>query len=167
MNVLWSNIFKSRAGADGEQHIADILKRIPVFEDLSRRELAAVERILHKREYQEGEFIFHQGEPGVGMYIIHHGKVEIVHEPGKKVLAELGDGEFFGELALLDESPRSASAMAMVPSKILGFFQPDLFGLIERDPKLGVKIVLRLASSIGERLRRANEQLEKFQPPGA
>ena len=162
MNVIWSNIFKSRSGKE-ETHIIEILRRIPVFEDLTKRELASIERILHKREYKQEEVIFRQGEPGVGMYIIEQGKVHILHEPGNTRLAELGNGEFFGELALLDESPRSASAIAIDPSAILGFFQPDLFGLIERDPQLGVKIVMRLARSIGERLRRANEQLQKYE----
>lgn len=163
MNVIWSNVFKFRTQGPGQTQIADILKKIPVFEDLTKRELGAIERILHKREYRQDELIFREGEPGVGMYIIESGKVRIVNEPGKRTLAELAEGEFFGELALLDESPRSATAVAIQPCSILGFFQPDLFGLIERNPQLGVKIVLRLARSIGERLRRANEQLQKHE----
>lgn len=163
MNVLWSNVFKLRSHGTRETQITEILKKIPVFEELTTRELAAIERILHKREYRQDEMIFREGEPGVGMYIIVTGKVNILIEPGKKKLAELAEGEFFGELALLDESPRSATALAVLPSTILGFFQPDLFGLIERNPQLGVKIVLRLARSIGERLRRANEQLQKYE----
>jgi CRP-like cAMP-binding protein len=113
--------------------------------------------------YKPDEAIFHQGEPGVGMYIIVTGSVHILTGQNGPVLAELTDGEFFGELALLDESPRSATAVARTPCSILGFFQPDLFGLIERDPNLGVKIVLRLARSIGERLRRASERLQEFE----
>jgi CRP/FNR family transcriptional regulator, cyclic AMP receptor protein len=163
MNVIWSNVFKLRSGGTGQTQITEILKKIPVFEDLTKRELGAIERILHKREYRQDELIFREGEPGVGMYIIESGKVRIVTETGKRTLAELAEGEFFGELALLDESPRSATAIAIQPCSILGFFQPDLFGLIERNPQLGVKIVLRLARSIGERLRRANEQLQKHE----
>lgn len=160
MHVLWSNVFrKRRGGADGAQ-VIDILKRIPVFEDLNRRELAAIERILHRRSYRKEEVIFHEGDPGVGMYIIETGSVQILSSNGGPVLADLTEGEFFGELALLDESPRSATAIARAECQILGFFQPDLFGLIERNPRLGVKIVLRLARSIGERLRRANDQLQ-------
>jgi CRP-like cAMP-binding protein len=163
MNVIWSNVFKLRTGGRGQTQITEILKKIPVFEDLTKRELEAIERILHKREYRQDEVIFREGEPGVGMYIIESGRVRIATETGKQTLAELAEGEFFGELALLDESPRSATAVAIQPCSILGFFQPDLFGLIERNPQLGVKIVLRLARSIGERLRRANEQLQKHE----
>jgi len=146
---------RSRPEPDSLQRI---LRGIPIFEDLSRRELAAIERILHEREYQTDEIIFRQEEPGMGMYIIASGKVIIVSEPSSMQWSEMGVGEFFGEIALLDEHPRSASAIAKTPCKIFGFFQPDLFALIDRNPRLGVKIVIRLARMIGERLRRANEQ---------
>jgi CRP-like cAMP-binding protein len=163
MNVIWSNVFKLRSEGTRETQVTEILKKIPVFEDLTKRELGLIERILHRREYRKDEMIFREGEPGVGMYIIETGRVQIIQESGKRILAELTNGEFFGELALLDESPRSATANATEPCNILGFFQPDLFGLIERNPQLGVKIVIRLARSIGERLRRANEQLQKYE----
>ena len=138
----------------------DTLRSIPIFSELSRRELAAVERILHKREYQAGEVIFRQDEPGLGMYIIESGHVSILSDDAVDKMTELGDGEFFGELPLLDGGSRSATALAKTPCRIFGFFQPDLFGLIERDPRLGVKIVLSLAAIIGMRLRAANERVQ-------
>ncbi|MBF0558401.1 MAG: cyclic nucleotide-binding domain-containing protein [Nitrospirae bacterium] len=68
MDTLWGNIFgKQREERD---EIISILKNIPVFEELSNRDLARVERILHRRSYQEGEVIFDQGDPGFGMYIV-------------------------------------------------------------------------------------------------
>jgi CRP-like cAMP-binding protein len=109
----------------------------------------------------------------MGMYIIDSGKVAIVSEPSSIQFTELQVGDFFGEVALLDEAPRSATALAKGPCRVFGFFQPDLLSLIERDPRLGVKIVLRLARMIGSRLRRANEQaltlvteLEKLKQSG-
>jgi len=143
-----------------ERDILTLLKSIPIFSGLTKNELAAVERILHHREYQPEEVIFRQNEPGMGMYIIVSGKVQIVSDPRSVVFAELGDGEFFGELALLDDAPRSATAVSKEPTSVLGFFQPDLFGLIERNPRLGVKIVLRLAGVIGARLRTKDLQLQ-------
>ena len=138
----------------------DTLKSIPIFSDLSRRELAAVERILHRREYAEGELIFRQDEPGLGMYIILSGRVTIMSDGAPGQVSELGDGEFFGELPLLDGGPRSATAVARTSCRIYGFFQPDLFSLIARNPRLGVKIVMSLAAIIGMRLRVANERVE-------
>ena len=158
MENLLSRLFSSGATRPERDNLQTILRGIPIFEDLSRRELAAIERILHEREYQTDEVIFRQDEPGMGMYIIASGTVTIVSEPSSMQWSELGEGEFFGEIALLDEYPRSASAIAKTPCKIFGFFQPDLFALIDRDPRLGVKIVIRLARMIGARLRRANEQ---------
>jgi CRP-like cAMP-binding protein len=161
MNTSYMKVFGySRKGKEEETGgIEGILLKVPIFEGLSRREIASVLRILHKRLYQPDEVIFRQDEPGMGMYIIEAGKVAIVSEPSNLVLSELADGDFFGEVALLDESPRSASAIAKAPCSVFGFFQPDLFGLLERDPRLGVRIVLRLARMIGARLRKANEQV--------
>jgi CRP-like cAMP-binding protein len=149
----------------------DTLRSIPIFAELGRRELAAVERILHKREYTAGEVIFRQDEPGLGMYIIETGRVAIHTDDSVNEMTELGDGEFFGELPLLDGGSRSATAVAKSPCRIFGFFQPDLFALIERDPRLGVKIVLSLAAIIGMRLRAVNERVQALlaekAPPAA
>jgi CRP-like cAMP-binding protein len=140
----------------------DTLKTIPIFSELSNRELASVERILHLRDYHEGELIFREDEPGLGMYIIETGRVAIRSDDSSGSMTELGDGEFFGELPLLDGGNRSATAVAKTICRIYGFFQPDLFGLIERDPRLGVKIVLGLAAIIGMRLRAANDRVREL-----
>ena len=161
MDTLWSNIFKQPKKEEDE--IISILKNIPVFRELGGRDLARVERILHRRTYKEGEIIFSQGDPGYGMYIIEKGSVGIVLLPSQCCVATLSEGEFFGELSLLDESPRSASAVAYKPCKILGFFQADLFELINHDPRAGVKITLGLARTLGSRLRHANESLHERQ----
>jgi len=162
MNTSYRKAFGYRRREKEEEGITGILLRIPIFEGLSKRELAAVIRILHKRSYQPDEIIFRQEEPGMGMYIIESGNVNIISEPTHLLLSQLNDGDFFGEVSLLDETPRSATAIAKSNSSIFGFFQPDLFGLIERDPRLGVKIVLRLARITAARLRRANEQTIAF-----
>ena len=160
MNTLWGNIFRVRHKE--ENTLLKILQKVPIFEGLNNRELSQIERILHTREYRPEETIFHQGDPGLGMYIIESGSVDILSDPGKDILAELRDGDFFGELALLDEAPRTATAVAKSRCKMLCFFQPDLFDLLERNPHLGVKVLFRLARIIGERLRRTNEQLHEL-----
>ncbi len=156
MNSFWGNIFKDR---NKEEDVRDILRRVPIFKDLNNRDLTRLERVLHRREYRQGEIIFHQGDPGLGMYIIESGSVGIMLVPAQMIIAELFDGEFFGELSLLDDSPRTASAIAKTPCKMLCLFQPDLFDLIDLDPRLGVKILLGLSRTIGERLKRTNEHV--------
>ncbi len=137
-----------------------LLKKVPIFEKMSRRELDAIERIMYRREYRSGEVIFRQGEPGVGMYVVQHGTVSIVFEPTGQVLAELRDGDFFGEIALLNETPRSATAQAKTDCTLWGLFQPELLDLLGRDPRLGVKLLLPLAQIAGQRLIRADAQMQ-------
>ena len=161
MDSFWGNIFRDQPRKQESVH--SILKKIPVFSDLSRRELTLVENILHHREYAEGEIIFHQGDPGVGMYIIISGSAAVLLEPGEHLLAELSDGEFFGELALIDDAPRSAKVVATAPSRMLGFFQSDLLDLIDRKPRLGVKIVMRLVKVVGDRLKKSNGEVQALQ----
>lgn len=130
-----------------------------MFADLDRRELIEVEKLLYHRSYEAGESIFRQDDPGVGMYIVEHGRVEVVHEPTGRSLAELGDGDFFGEIALLNETPRSARVTAIEPTTLYGLFQPELYDLFERLPRLGVKLLLPLAQMLGSRLLRADDEL--------
>lgn len=160
---LWQNFFRKQAAEDSS--IKGILSRVAIFSGLTGKELSKMSLIVHRRQYDVDEPIFAQGDPGLGMYVIEEGKVDIVYKDGTgidKRLASLKPGDFFGELSLLDESPRSATAVAKTPLKIIGFFRPDLLGLLDRSPKLGTKILLRLGEVIGTRLRVANEQLGKL-----
>ncbi len=154
----WKSLF--RAQPESEPRLnrrADLLARVAIFDNLTKRELGILDRILHRREYLQDEVIFREGEPGMGMYVVQRGTVAIMSEPENQQLFEMQEGDFFGELALLDDSPRSATAIARTNCSVAGFFKPDLFDLIDRDPRLGVKIVLRLARHLGTRLRQADE----------
>ncbi len=159
---FWSNIFRRR---DKEAtDVFDILKKIPIFQDLGRREFNKIESILHRRNWKADEAIINEGDPGLGMYIIVAGEVRItqVCEYGAQhQLATLTGGDFFGEKALLYESPRTASAYANEPCRIIGFFRPDLLELIESNPRLGLKIVMRLSQMISVRLRHTNQLLRE------
>jgi len=163
-NPIWGDsIFKRKKKA---ANIFTILKQVPIFSDLKNKELSEVEKIVHRRKYKKSEPIINMGDPGLGMYIIVKGSVEITEEDNagqKNTLAKLADGAFFGDLALLDESPRSASAVALEDSDIIGFFRPDFLDLLYKKPKLGIKVLLALAKVIGERLRRTNELLAQIQ----
>ena len=164
INPFWGNIFK-RSASPQEETIS-ILKGVPLFQELSYRELLKIERIVHKRIFVPGEEIFREKEPGMGMYIIKSGVVDI-HQTSKngmsQNLATLGEGDFFGEMALLDEAPRAASAVAQDDCEVVGFLKPDLFDLIERDPRLGLKIVIGVAKMLSARLRRTNQQLREME----
>ena len=110
----WGNIFKAK---DGDlQTLIEQLKHIPLFAGLSKGELKEVERLIHFRHYQSGEVIFWEDEPGVGMYVVQQGEVGIFKAygtPEQKELARLQTGDFFGEMALLEDESRSATAVAL------------------------------------------------------
>jgi len=162
-NALWKNIFSERVIHKGSTE--EVLSKVPAFADLTARELKEVAAIVHKREYRSSEPVFYQGDPGLGMYIIQDGEVSITIS-GKdgegRELAVLGDGDFFGELSLLDESPRSADALCKTDCLLIGFFRPDLFELIEKHSTLGNKIVLKLAEIVAQRLRQTDKELSKL-----
>lgn len=160
-DALWRNVFKKND--DQHQTTLALLKKVPIFTGMRKSELREFAKIMHIRRYAEGETIFYEGEPGVGMYIIQEGKISIFREVTGSIdeeLAQLAHGEFFGELALLDESPRSAAAKACEDSEVIGLFRPDLIDLIERKPRLGNKLLFELARLIGERLKHTNEELQ-------
>lgn len=160
---FWGNVFRKRS--DDQADILRTLKQVPLFSNMARPELREFEKLIHRRNFKAGETIFWEGEPGVGMYIIQKGVVSISKyfpQEERKELAVLKDGEFFGELALLDESPRSATALAKEATKILGLFRPDLFSLLDRKPRLGNKFLFQLALIIGERLKHNNSEMQKL-----
>jgi len=150
-------ILQKIRGKEGD--ILPVLRTIPIFEGLGFNDLKKIELIVHKRTFMPNEIIFYERQPGAGMYIIKKGLIKLtktVNEERVKI-SELKDGEFFGEMSLLDEYPRSAEATAVEKTEVLGIFRPDLFDLIESNPKLGYKILLRLSKRLASRLRETTE----------
>jgi CRP-like cAMP-binding protein len=138
------------------------LRSVPLFSSLSKRELLTLNSIAHLRTYQKDEFVFRKGQPGAAMFILKSGEISIVdHDPdsSENVIATLDENSFFGELALLDDSPRSASAKATEDSEVYAFFRTDLERLLSSSPQIGVHLYRALAMIIGTRLKSTNEQL--------
>ncbi|MFA5831950.1 MAG: cyclic nucleotide-binding domain-containing protein [Bacteroidota bacterium] len=161
-DFAFKEVFKSKIKPAS---VEEMLSKIPVFEKLEPKELRQVASIVHRRQYVKDEFVFYQGDPGLGMYVIEKGSVGVVvagEDGTKKEIITLNNGDFFGEIALLDESPRSASVVIKEDSELIGFFRPDLFEIIEKTPKTGLKIVVKLAEMIGERLRNMNNEFSKL-----
>jgi len=161
-NPIWSQIRLPKKNSN----ILDVLEVIPAFDGLSRNELKLVGRLLHERRYKKGEIVFNEGEPGAGMYIVIAGEVAITRKMGGTAevsLAVIKERSFFGELALLDEIPRSASALATVDTVLFGFSKPSLESLCSRNPRLGIKILSNLSRLLCRRLVNSNEAMEKLQ----
>jgi uncharacterized membrane protein len=132
-----------------------LLRSIPLFEGLSEEDLGALARALEIRTFKAGSMIFEYGDAGDAMYIVDSGDVNI-HLPGdgsnRISLKDLARGEFFGELSLFDEKPRSASALATTDAVLLELDRPTLENYLERRPRAAMAI-LRTTS---ERLRETN-----------
>lgn len=136
---------------------AEFLKKISWFEDLDERSLEAIERAAVEQSYKPGQEIVRQGDTGVGAFIIRSGKVDIVQDrDGKQTkLATLGPGEVIGEMALLDEFPRSATATAAEPTTVLGIQRWHFRGILQSHPQLA----LALLPILSRRIRNAEGQL--------
>jgi len=130
------------------------LRTISLFQDLTRRELAIVDLLLHERHYLAQEVIFDDGEDGQGIYFVLDGKVGIFHPDNpQEPLAELGQDSFFGELALLDDSPRMAQARALTDATLAVMFRGEFVTLLQTHALIASKISLQLARHLGQRLR--------------
>src|ERR1700747_1132739 len=117
---IWANIFRF---GSRNQPLSEILQNIPLFQELTPKELRILEHAVHLRTYQPAETVFSEGELGAGMYIIRSGRVDILLKQENQtptLLAELEAGDFFGEMALLGDSTRSATAVARQQSELIG-----------------------------------------------
>jgi CRP/FNR family cyclic AMP-dependent transcriptional regulator len=110
------------------------------------------------KDFPKGTLLFHEGDPGREMFILQKGKVQVRKKvgSGEKVLAELGDGEFFGEMALLEGLNRSATVEVVEDSKIL-VINPETF---ETVLKTNHEIALKMLKKMAARLRNLDEHLE-------
>jgi CRP-like cAMP-binding protein len=153
---FWANLFKTPTETSDFE---EVLLSIPPFKKLSGKHIKLLMHLIHNRVYAANEYIFYQNDPGIGLYIIIKGEVLItLDESGERFdLAKLGRGDFFGELALLDEEKRSASAISFKESQIAVIFKPDLDDFVNSYPKEGVEIMRGLSLIIATRLRNLNQ----------
>lgn len=140
----------------------EFLRSLSLCKGLKERELGYLLQSFHNRVYNEGEVLFLEGDIGRALFIVESGKVELskVDPKGKpKRIAELQKGGFFGEMALLEQMPRSASATALQKSKMLLLYRSKLDEILYHHPKVGVSIMAHLAKLLSARLRKTSEQL--------
>jgi CRP/FNR family cyclic AMP-dependent transcriptional regulator len=133
-----------------------LLKKVTLFEGLSTRELGMIDELLHQRRYLGGEVIFDEGEEGQGLFVVLEGRVRIARsESGAETLLELGPGSFFGEVALLDESERTAQARAIDDTLIVALFRAEFHSLLQTHSAIASRISFHLARVLAARLRQA------------
>jgi CRP-like cAMP-binding protein len=136
----------------------ELLRSVPIFGELSDRDIDSLARLTSRRRYPRDTVIFFEKEEGDFFFMILEGrvKVTILGDDGREViLSLLGVGDFFGEMALLDEEPRSATAIAVEDTELLSLHRQD-FQSVLADNRAIVNGLMKVLTS---RLRRANHQI--------
>lgn len=128
--------------------IVAVLERTPLFRGLKRRQLERLARRFVERKYEPGEAIVTQGKGGEGFFIIVEGLAEATHQRADGttvVLNPLGPSDFFGEMALLTDTLRTASVIAKEPTKCIGLTRWDFLGVLRDDAEMAIAILQELA----------------------
>lgn len=136
----------------------EFLRSVPLLSRLDETSLNGLLQLTKRRKVAKDTVVFHEKEPGDSLYIILHGKVKVAifGDDGKEVtLSTLEEGDFFGELALIDFDPRSATTVAIEDCELLALQREDFQHALEQDPRLAGALIQVLVA----RLRKANHQI--------
>lgn len=136
----------------------DFLATVPLFSGLDRFELERFAEVTREKSYPRGSVILFEDDPGDSLFVVREGRVKVVliGEDGREViLGVLGVGEYFGELSLIDDRPRSAHVIAMEDSNLLVLRREDFRKRVETSPS----VAWSLLSELSRRLRRADDKI--------
>ena len=139
----------------------EILKETPLFQNLDNEELDAVAKCVRETRFAAGDTVIQEASPGEALYIVRTGLVKVEKETADKklVLAELGPGQAFGEMSLIDSYPTSASVTASEPSELLTISRLDLNVLLNWNTILASKMWRSFTEMLSVRLRDMNERM--------
>jgi CRP-like cAMP-binding protein len=142
-----------------------LLEKVPLFSGLNPAQLRQVAALAEERQFTPGVFIFREGDPGDVMYGIVQGKVRISKQVpgiGEEALAILEPGQYFGEMALIEDSPRSADAIAHVGCGLWVLERAKLEQLMFVDKELAYSLLWSFVRTLSERLRETNDKIKAF-----
>ena len=143
----------------------ELLQGVYLFKELGVTELVEILKLCRRESYPKEKFIFLEGELGDKCYIIERGEVRIskfIPNGGEERLASLRDGNYFGEMALIDGGPRSATAKAVSDASCIVLAKKDLDGLLAANKELGNKLLMIFCRTLSARLREANEKITRY-----
>lgn len=142
-----------------------LLKKINLFENFTDQELEKIRMICEGEYFKTGEIIFKEGDAGEKCYMILKGEVRIskfIPNIGEEALAVMKEGEYFGEMALIDHYPRSAHAIANTDASLLTVKKTDLQTIFITDRELGFKFLWAFTKTLSQRLRDMNDKMATF-----
>lgn len=125
---------------------AEQLRKIPLFEGISGADLQRIAESAKERRFDAGTAIVSAGEPGHGFYLITDGRVDV--RRGDRTIATLGPGNYFGELALIRETPRTATVVAKEPTTCLALARWDFKGIVVANPSIAISLLETVANRI-------------------
>ena len=136
------------------------LEKVPLFAGLSQKQLGKLLVKLFEKKYPLGETVFMQGDAGKALFIVLSGKILIVRSgnAADEQVAVLGPGSYFGELALIDDQPRSASARAVETSALLILYKSDFDDLIEGYKNIAIRVMANLLKALAGYVRVAQSR---------
>ena len=132
----------------------DLLKKVPLFSELGKRDLERLAKLMVPRSVKAGETIIKENDQAAGFFIVSEGKAEAVRG-ADHVLANFGPGDFFGEMALFEGFPRSATVRAVEDSELLAMTRWDFMAEMKNHPEIAVAMLPVLV----RRLREADAKL--------
>lgn len=142
----------------------ELFKKIPLFRECTNTELIKIANMMQKVQFNAGNVIFKRGDSGDALYLIREGQVEVLapspeEDAAEDVVAVLGPGDLFGEMAMVEHEPRSATVRSRTELKMLRL-QKDYFeNLMKQDHEIAFKIYRRLTIILSQRLRQTTERL--------
>lgn len=131
----------------------EFLARVPIFGKCTPQEISAVAAVAQESHFDPGQIIVTQGTPGQAFYLMLNGRVEILRDGNS--LGAFGQGDFFGEMSLLDQAPRSATIRAIDATDCLMLSSWDFKAVLERYPSIAIKLL----EVLSRRLRVADERI--------
>lgn len=137
------------------------LRQVSLFSDLSDKDLRELESVVRERSFRRNEVIFHAQEPGNALFVIKRGRVKISMDDrsGKEIILRILEaGDFFGEMSLLDDEPRSATVSSLGPCQALILFREPFLRFIPRHPE----VVMKMLMALSRRLRKADEKISRL-----
>ena len=132
---------------------AEILAQVPLFSGLSRRHLKQIAEHADEIGFRQGEAIVEEDQPGTSFYVLLEGEVKVVR--GRRTIAHMGPGEFFGEISLLDGGPRTATVIAETPVTAVRVFKRSFDKVVTQEPGVASQIL----AVVARRLREAERTL--------
>jgi CRP-like cAMP-binding protein len=145
--------------------VREAVQRVPLFQELTAPELDLIVALGHLVEYPKGMALFREGDKGEALYVLIEGAIRAVKESsgtggtGEEIIAFFERGGCFGEMALVDEFPRSATAIAHEDSVVLFLERDHVLDLFREDPVVARKILWAFCRSLSLRLREASDRI--------